>query len=230
MAQTIDEFGDKIALALGEDYNDYDTKEVFQEYIIEGIEFIMSDKSWPFGRFVQSFVSSIGADSYSADTNTADIRVVFDVTNNRVLDNIDQDTIQLRNFDIDSTGTPSHWYWKQATSGVFIIGLWPIPVAEVTYNLYGDKHPENLTGASTIPFPPSANTALRHYVYALYKEGIGDYTGAQLSKLRFQTAYTSLQKRYQSPVSRVRKFRARDIPGRVHAWLQFPDTITGPGP
>ena len=228
MAITIDTFGDKLAAALGEDFNDFDTKEVFQDYVIEAIEFILSDKSWPFGKLIQSFASAIAVDSYTVDTNMADIRVLFDTDNNRTLGYIDQDTITLRGLDYDVTGTPKKWYWKTATDGVFIIGLWPVPSAEVNYNIYGDKQPENLTGSSNIPLPPTANIALRHYVYGLYKESIGDYAGAQLSKLRFSTAYSALNKRYQIPVARVRKFRNRDVPASSTGMLAYPDTIPAP--
>ena len=228
MAITIDTFGDKIAAALGEDYNDFDTKEVFQDYIIEAIDFILADKSWPFGRLIQTFASAIDVDSYTVDTNVGDVRVVFDIDNNRVLTYMDHDAMLLKNIDYDAPGTPRNWYWKTATDGVFIIGVWPVPAAEINYNIYGDKQHENLTGSSNIPLPPSANTALRHYVYGLYKESIGDYAGAQLSKLRFGTAYSALNKRYQIPVARVRRFRNRDIPTSTTGMLAYPDTFSAP--
>lgn len=228
MSVTIDTLADKMAAALGEDYNDFDTKEVFQDYLIEAIDFILADKSWPFGRLIQTFPSVATVDSYTVDTNMADVRVVFDTDNNRVLSYFDHDTLLHKNVDYDLTGTPSKWYWKTATDGVFIIGFWPVPVAEVNYNIYGDKQAENLVGTSTVPLPPAANIALRHYVYGLYKESVGDYAGAQLSGLRFGTAYALLTKRYQAPVARVRRFKNRDVPTPATGMLAYPDTIPAP--
>jgi hypothetical protein len=158
----------------------------------------------------------------------ADARVVFDTVNNNPLQYIDHDKILHDGEDYDQTGRPSRWYWKTATDGVFIIGLFPVPDGDYSLNVYGDKAPEGLTGLSNIPLPTNALTVVKHYVIGRYKEDNGDYAGAQLSQLRFNKSFAALQKRYQAPVARRREFAFRDIPRARYGFIQFPPNIPAP--
>lgn len=228
MATTINTFADKLAASLGEDFNDFDTGEIFVDYVIEAIDSIFADKSWPFGHLIQSFTTADGTDSYALDTNMADARVVFDIVNNVPLTYVDQDTILKDGEDYDQTGKPTRWYWKTATDGVFIIGLFPVPNADYSLNVYGDKQPEGMIGTTNIPLPQSALQVIRHYIIGRYKEDNGDYAGSQLSQLRFNRSLAALTKRYQAPVARTRAFAFSDVPRARYGFIQFPPNIPAP--
>jgi hypothetical protein len=226
MAYTVDGLGDQIAHSVGEDFNDFDIKEMFRQWVTEVIEEILLEADWPFSYLVDSFDTSAASDTYTLGATVADVRSLFRTDINLELSFIPQDELREMNYDIDSVGPPTVWWWRQISSGLWVVQLWPIPDAEYEIYVYGNTQlSTNLTGTTTLPIPSSIYPLIRAGVLALYKGSMGDYPGVQVQRTLFEKYMTKAKARYLTPAARDRVFQYTDVPQSAGVSLRYPATI-----
>ncbi len=226
MAQTVDSVADQIAHSIGEDFNDFDVKETFRQWVTEVIEEILAEADWPFSYVVDQFDTGAASDSYTLGATIADVRSLFRTDLNQELTFIPQDELRESSYDYDSTGPPTVWWWKQLASGLWVVQLWPVPDAEYEIMVYGNTQLSvALLGTSTLPIPSGMYTLVRRGVLALYKGSLGDYPGVQVERSLFERALVKAKHRYLAPVARDRVFQYTDVPQSASGFLRYPATI-----
>ncbi len=228
MAYTVDGLADQIAHSIGEDFNDFDVKEMFRQWVSEVIEEILLEADWPFSYLVDSFDTAATSDSYTLGADVADVRSLFRTDMNVELTFIPQDELREEQYNRDSAGPPTIWWWKQISAGLWIVQLWPVPDDEYEIFVYGNTQlSTNLAGGTTLPIPSGIYPLIRRGVLALYKASIGDYPGVQVERALFERALTKAKTRYLTPVARDRVFQYTDVPRSAGVTLRYPATIPG---
>ncbi len=226
MAYTVDGLADQIAHSIGEDFNDFDVKEMFRQWVSEVIEEILLEADWPFSYLVDSFDTVETSDTYSLGATVADVRSLFRTDVNLELTFIPQDELREENYVYDSPGPPTVWWWKQISAGLWVVQLWPVPDDEYEIFVYGNTQlATNLSGTSTLPIPSGIYPLIRRGVLALYKGSIGDYPGVQIERTLFERAMTKAKARYLTPIARDRVFQYTDVPRSGGVSLRYPATI-----
>jgi hypothetical protein len=228
MAYTVDGLADQIAHSIGEDFNDFDVKEMFRQWVSEAIEEILLEADWPFSYLVDSFDTVATSDTYTLGATVSDVRSLYRTDANFELTFIPQDELREEAYVKDSPGPPTVWWWKQITAGLWVIQLWPVPDEEYEIMVYGNTQLAiNLAGNTTLPIPSGIYPLIRRAVLALYKASIGDYPGVQVERSLYERALTKAKTRYLTPVARDRVFQYTDVPRSAGVFLRYP-TVLGP--
>ncbi len=226
MAYTVDGLADQIAHSIGEDFNDFDVKEMFRQWVSEVVEEILLEADWPFSYLADTFDTASASDTYTLGATVADVRSLFRTDLNLELSFIPQDELRESGYDIDSVGPPTVWWWKQISSGAWVVQLWPIPDGIYEIYVYGNTQLAiNLAGTTTLPIPSGIYPLIRRGVLALYKGSIGDYPGVQIERALFDKAMVKAKARYLTPIARDRVFQYTDVPQSAGVSLRYPATI-----
>ncbi len=228
MAYTVDGLADQIAHSIGEDFNDFDVKEMFRQWVSEVMEEILLEADWPFSYLVDSFDTVATSETYTLGANVADVRSLYRTDVNLELTFIPQDELREEQYNMASAGPPTVWWWKQISAGLWVITLWPVPDDEYEIFVYGNTQlAVNLAGGTTLPIPAGLYPLIRRGVLALFKGSIGDYPGVQIERTLFEKAMIKAKARYLTPVARDRVFQYTDVPRSAGVTLRYPATIPG---
>lgn len=224
---TIGSIAESVALKLGEEYGDFDVKEAFESWVIEAIDEVLLEASWPFGHLVKSITTVQGSAAYSIDIDAGDIRTLYRTDTDLPLTFTNIDELRQSSWDHDEQGPPTHWYFAGGSAGKLTVNLYPVPDAEYLIYAYGDVQATEYAGTTTFPFPKSVEPVIKAHVRASYHHSAGDYNGGDREAMKYSYLLSKLKARFLTQKANHRAFRYSDVPaGMIWVGPQLPRTIT----
>lgn len=227
MSQTVNALAIKLTTEVGESTDDAEYVSLVEEWINDGVKFILNAGEWKFVRKTQTV-------DLIADTRTYLIaNTILEITAGRFADTDEpleyfaKELLIGRGVDLELVSeTPRIFYWESFNEATdqYELGFWPVPSTARTVELTTQLRVISLASNATIPLPPELEVTLKDYVRA--EQAYDDENESKGNRFanRFASGLSLLLGRLNKEPAENSRLSTADIPfrnGRLPQQVRF---------
>ncbi len=156
-----------VANEAGENYSNAKVKTVWDQWVIEAVEGVLSSGRWHSLNTSDTITTVNTTRTYDLDATIAEVRAIQIPVTGKPLSYTTIESLLRHGKLLATAGVATDWYVDGATSTDQItVGLYPTPNGVVVYDVMGLLRPALLTTSSEIPLGLEFDKVIRNFVRA----------------------------------------------------------------